>query len=180
MATAYLKKNVRPGKPHIICVEADTLENLNDEMSIYTADGWETATSADFSNQSVFFSNRGSVAAPYIGGAQKTTKASGTFTRAAVDGSGTSAVTGLGFRPSIIHIVAADDAFLGNTSIGWTDGVTSVSTSNLSANLAKCIDIASVGNGYTAAVAMDSDGFTINWTKAGQGLNITAKYLAIK
>src|SRR3990167_9344269 len=59
------------------------------------------------------------------------TKATGTLTRAAATGTGTSSVTGLGFRPSMVHLVAADDALLGNNSSGWSDGIVHASTSNL-------------------------------------------------
>lgn len=106
---------------------------------------------------------------------------SGSLPRVSTSGSGLEAVSGIGFTPSLIHFFGTSDLSNLNASMGWSDSFVNVCMTPTIGNNTSILDIVSVGNGWTASVStMDIDGFTLNWTKTGEGLNITAKYIAIK
>ena len=107
-------------------------------------------------------------------------KFSGSLTRANDAGSATQQITGLGFRPAMIHFIGNDDQAPANRSSGWSDGTVNASINGLASNIVKCITITDGANGHNASVTMDPDGFTVDWAKVGAGLNITIKYIAIK
>jgi hypothetical protein len=120
-------------------------------------------------------------------------KFSGTITRAAATASGSQAITLVGGKPILILFSAVSDTDATVSSDGWDDGsiVSSVYTNSLtllatlltvvSKTQTKSIEIlTSGGDGHTANISsMDSDGFTLNWTKIGSGQAITVKYIAI-
>ena len=105
---------------------------------------------------------------------------SGTLTRSTSDNTAVQNVTGLNFRPSMVYLIASDDAVAGNFSNGWTTGIVHSCTTALAADLTKCVSVKGIADGWTAVVGMSDDGFTAVWTKVGQGLNVTVSYLAIK
>lgn len=126
-------------------------------------------------------------------------KFSGTITRAASTVSGSQSITGLGGKPIILIFDAIADSNSGIHSKGWDDG--NISTcmfcnvvtglvnllggtsnfTNATLNQTKSIDVEdNSSNGHTANVSsLDNDGFTLNWTKLGNGLATTVKYIAI-
>lgn len=113
------------------------------------------------------------------GSPSPTVAQSSTFTRSSGQSSGNQAVLGLGFRPRIVHVIATEDGVPTAFSNGWSTGTTH-SSSGVSADLANCVNVKRVADGWTATILMEDDGFTAVWTKVGQGLNVTVSYLAIK
>ena len=119
--------------------------------------------------------------------AMATVRKSGTLSRTTNDGSSVQNVTGLGFRASMVYILASNDQDQATFSDGWGDGLTNVCTrsvlsvpvADLSNALNVQVVIGGVG-GWTATILGNPDGFDVSWTKVGAGLNVTAKYLAIK
>lgn len=126
-------------------------------------------------------------------------KFSGTITRAAATASGSQSITGLGGKPIMVIFHAMADSNAAINSKGWDDGAVATcmfcnvvtglinllgGTSNF-ANVAesqtKSIDVESTTpNGHNANISsLDGDGFTLNWTKIGSGLDVTIKYIAI-
>lgn len=113
-------------------------------------------------------------------------KVSGTLTRAAATVSGAQAVTGLGGKPIIVFFHGLDDNSAATASNGFDDGSISCSirfntTSNTGSQTQSIhVEIPATVNGHSANISsMDSDGFTLNWTKIGDGRAITIKYVAI-
>lgn len=120
-------------------------------------------------------------------------KFTGTLTRAAATASSSEIVTGVGGKAVIIIFSAIVDADANTSSDGWDDAniVGSLRTASLTllATLlstctkshTKSVHIQTInGDGHSANVAsLDSDGFTLNWTKIGNGQAITVKYIAI-
>jgi hypothetical protein len=103
-------------------------------------------------------------------------KKMGTLTYDLSTASGTTAVTGLGFEPSIIHIMAAVD----NTTLkcsGYSDGTTNYVISDTHGTTAEthapltsfCIQLVVDGSNYVRGTigSITHDGFTITWTKTG-------------
>lgn len=114
----------------------------------------------------------------------------GSFTRNTSLAGGTQAVTGVGFEPQIILFLACQDGS-NEISIGFTDGTNNGCIArSASANLyyvstAYSIrDIESSGattTTYEGTVAMDSDGFTVTWTKTASPTGtLTVLYLALR
>jgi hypothetical protein len=115
----------------------------------------------------------------------------GQFTRDTSLASGTQAITGVGFEPRVVIFLGVLDAAAGQMSVGFDDvtnhhcimDYTNVSPNywlaqnNLSINLFQASGVA-----YTGKIqSMDSDGFTILWTKTGAKTGTAyIFYLAIK
>ena len=114
----------------------------------------------------------------------------GSFTRDSTSASGTQAVTGVGFAPQTVIFFGNDDGDKGaswgfdrsstrmnllDNSSATADTYTINSTNSIS-------DQESAGNTYVGKItSMDSDGFTITWTKTGSPSgDITVKYLAMR
>lgn len=108
-----------------------------------------------------------------------TVASSGTFARTTGENGGAQVISGLGFRPRIVYLIGSNDSVATMFSNGWSTGTDHV-CSGLSADLSNCVNVQGIADGWTATVGMDNDGFTAIWTKVGQGLNVTVKYLAIK
>lgn len=126
-------------------------------------------------------------------------KYSGTITRAAATVTGTQSITGIGGKPIMIIFNAVSDGDSSTFSKGLDDGNLSTSISGWAlsvllnllggiANVTVCsqsqtasVNVkTSANNGHSSNLtSMDSDGFTMNWTKIGSGLDITVKYIAI-
>lgn len=107
-----------------------------------------------------------------------------TLTRA-IDSTGNQVVSGVGFRPAVIYVIAKDDNAASVNSNGWSDGPNSQCTvmrvTALDASFTNCIDVSDGINGWQASVAsLDADGFTLAWSKVGQGKAITMKIIAVK
>ena len=114
----------------------------------------------------------------------------GSFTRNTSLAGGTQAVTGVGFQPQIILFLANQDAS-NEISFGFTDGTNKGCIArSASANLYyvstsySIRDIEASGMTtatYEGAVSMDSDGFTVTWTKTGTPTGtLTVLYLALR
>ncbi len=126
-------------------------------------------------------------------------KFSGTITRAAATASGTESITGLGGKPIMVIFHAMADTNSAINSKGWDDAnvatcmfcnvVTGLinllgGTANFTSatqSQTKSIEVENTTpNGHNANISsLDSDGFTLNWTKLGSGLAITVKYIAV-
>ena len=109
---------------------------------------------------------------------------SSTLTRATTNGSATQQVTNVGFQARYLFIECVNDADAGTFSDGWSD--TTINTCSKfvagvpTKDLTKAINVQLNGNGWTATVLGNPQGFDIIWAKVGEGLNVTLKYLAIK
>ena len=114
----------------------------------------------------------------------------GSFTRDTTLASGTQAVTGVGFQPTVIIFFATQTSSR-ETSWGFDNDTTNlaifddggVSAGTYNASSANSIyDNESSGVGYVGNInTLDSDGFTINWTKSGSPTGtLTVYYLAIR
>lgn len=114
----------------------------------------------------------------------------GSFTRDSSLATGTQAVTGLGFSPKALIIVAGQTSS-SEVSWGFNDAITgrTISDYNLitagiyntdQARLIGCFE--SGANYYLGTLSsFDADGFTISWTKAGLPTGtLTMNYLAIR
>lgn len=121
--------------------------------------------------------------------AAPTTSASvfvGSLTRAAATASGSQAITGVGFRPKVIYFNGLKDGTTNVGTSGWGNGT--VNTTMYVSDALGTSDIhsdviwiqTSTGNGHNASItSLDSDGFTLNWSKLGVGADITVKYTCI-
>lgn len=110
----------------------------------------------------------------------------GSFTRLTTLESSTQAVTGVGFAPEVVIFFAGEDAS-DEFSVGFDDG-TNKGSFGLNAGNYRVITTHSIydyqvaGALYQGKVnSMDSDGFTIGWTKTGSPIGtLTVLYLALK
>jgi hypothetical protein len=117
---------------------------------------------------------------------------SGTFTRNLETASGNVGYTGVGFQPTILLIAGAKTAAAGQVSIGWTFGTTEFcidsrygqTAGSWGANNGLIIEILLDGSNFQLAAvdSLDSDGFTLAWTRGGTGQSgtVTFGYLAIR
>lgn len=111
----------------------------------------------------------------------------GSFTRDLSTASGTQAVTGVGFAPKVVKFESGRDGGGGN-EYGLDDGTTSNSWGRTTA--ASSFDLFStqsighgeIGASYTGEItSLDSDGFTITWTKTGSPTGtLTVNYWALR
>ncbi len=100
--------------------------------------------------------------------------------RTAAAGSGTQGVTGVGFQPRAISIHAQGGN--GTKTIGgWGFGDDVITTQSIFTSepsgffnrTSQLLSLTDGTNGMNAALtSMDSDGFTITWTKSGTGQNV--------
>tara|TARA_Y100000310_G_scaffold304970_1_gene344659 strand:+ start:2525 stop:3736 length:1212 start_codon:yes stop_codon:yes gene_type:complete len=115
----------------------------------------------------------------------------GTFSRDSTTASGSQAVTGVGFQPTAMLILAFQNAVAGEMSIGMTIGGTDLflrDHHNITADTwyggtgDLIYVVESAGNAYVGDLtSFDSDGFTIAWTKSGSPTGmLTMQYLALK
>lgn len=118
---------------------------------------------------------------------------SGTITRATTDVTGSQVITGVGGKFSSLMMKGADNNTASNAGDGWSDGsiqscsyssaitILALLASQNGMDLTKILVIQDInGNGWSISLtSKDADGFTIQWTKMGAGLNITVKYMAI-
>lgn len=126
--------------------------------------------------------------------------AAGTISRAASSASGQQSIS-VGFTPSIIFFLFADDADESVTSNGWDNGTgmmacSASKSSNFLTSLLGAIGLASLtsgksqfsiwvqgatGNGHKGYVSsLDANGFTIDWTRIGSGSNVNGRYVAMQ
>lgn len=109
---------------------------------------------------------------------------SGTVTRLASDNIAVQNVANLGFSARIVYLLAVSDDDAKTFSNGWGDGIANVCTRAvvgvMDADVTKAANVQAIGNGWTARVLGNPQGFDLDWTKVGQGLNVTVSYLAIK
>lgn len=84
------------------------------------------------------------------------------------------------FQPVVVEIagVADDDAKV--NSVGKSTGSTQYVVTPSGMNQTRTVELLSNGNGWTATVMMEPNGFSLDWTKVGQGLAVTLKYIATK
>jgi hypothetical protein len=113
----------------------------------------------------------------------------GSFTRDTSLASGTQAITGVGFQPRAVILLASVDG-TPEVSIGFTDGVTSgviYNYHNVTAN-AWTVYTSIIALVQSAIInllgtlsSLDADGFTISWVKTGAKTGTaTIKYMAIR
>jgi hypothetical protein len=123
----------------------------------------------------------------------------GTLHRSSEDGSGAEEVP-LGFRPSIVLLSAMDDIDPTSSSDGWDNGTAAACSSAFSSSflltLLGALGAASLStkshefsvwiqdasqDGHRARIsAVSEEGFALDWTRLGQGRNVTVKYLAVR
>lgn len=132
-----------------------------------------------FSDGSNYFTNRG------IGGGAKVK--TGSFTRDMTLASGSQSITGVGFKPQVVIFVGGV-ASTSQSTIGFDDASTHASNYYDLVNAAETADFTDSINVDTSAAnyysghlsSLDSDGFTISWTKVNSPTGtMTVKYLAI-
>jgi hypothetical protein len=111
-----------------------------------------------------------------------------TFSRTAVAGSGTQAVTGMGFQPKAVWVTCRDTApnsFISSSAFADESedsaGVFRYPNGILS-NAAYLVDLWNGASDemYSTLGTMNPDGFSIGWTKAGAGLNAACEAIGIR
>lgn len=112
----------------------------------------------------------------------------GNFTRDTSTASGTQAVTGVGFQPRAV-IFLANQSGTKEMSVGVDDGTTKgcvyqqTTAGNFGVNANAIVADESSGvNNYIGSISsLDSDGFTISWTKTGSPTGtLSVYYLALR
>jgi len=112
----------------------------------------------------------------------------GTFTRAQDGASASVAYTGVGFKPSMVIFLAGVAAVVGG-SVGFSNGTNHYLSAEATNGTHRfdttaCILTFDAGTWETNATiaSLDSDGFTLAWTKAGSSPSgtITVQYLALR
>lgn len=186
MVMIFLKKMMRPGRFHIVGLEAVEQDILDEEKAVFLNEGWEVATRDDYENQGVISHSRGSMISPPMAGDRPTMIKRGTITRMANASTGVETITGLGFKPSFVLLSAIDDNNPEIYSEGRTDLVQQTCHSG-KMDLANVINVQSgdPADGWSATVLAAQapntrNGFDINWTKIGQGRSITVKFIAMR
>jgi len=115
----------------------------------------------------------------------------GTFTRDISTVTGTQAVTGIGFQPTTLIIMGALANSGGQTfSIGLAVGTSDGLIFSLDGDITKIISVDNrfldfiISDGtynYAVVNSMDSDGFTLGWTKAGAPTgSVVCHFIALK
>lgn len=124
------------------------------------------------------------------GGGVNFRTARGTTTRTPAAGTGTEAITGVGFKPKLVILLLSNGAGASNafavtffSEVDYGAGVRQ-STSGLAeaGNFGETSNMAitDLTNGYGVDVnSFDSDGFTLGWTKVGTGFAVNVSYLAM-
>lgn len=115
----------------------------------------------------------------------------GSFTRDISTASGTQAITGVGFKPRVIHVICSLFAGENQISYGWmqSSSVAGIveSIGNQYFDQSTTIGIiartvaASGDYSHATLSSMDSDGFTLSWTKVGSPSGTaTIRFLAVR
>ena len=109
------------------------------------------------------------------------------FTRTTGQSTGATSYTGMGFQPTALFILCNANATDDTASIGMCDDepdemdLTSNTTGDWTDNAAEVIDITDATNEWVAVcTTMDSDGFTLTWTKGVSGLNLDCVSMGIR
>jgi len=151
---------------------------LNKEGGVYMSD--------------VDWSSGDKITAAKLNAMQKAHRAAGTFTRTVAEGSGTQAITGVGFQPTVIHFIAKSataGAAHGPISWGYAErtGDTNFcmylqgddATQMYEISTASIFVKTVANNQYSGTVtAYGTDGFTVQWTLVGNPGTVTVMYLA--
>lgn len=115
-----------------------------------------------------------------------------TFTRTGAAGSGTQAITGLAFQPSSLMFFCTDDAADEGRSWGWSDddsdehnmrtaaSATDFDIQTTTAILVNDVSVGGANNMGAVVTSYDSSGFTLTWTEAGTGPDVTCTALAFR
>lgn len=114
----------------------------------------------------------------------------GSFTRNSAAATGTQAITGVGFQPSTVIFLAQENSATGQFSMGFDNGTAShvvfdhytVAANTWANSSGHCIWTRESISSYAQGTlnSMDSDGFTVGWTKTGSPSGtINVFYLAI-
>jgi hypothetical protein len=114
----------------------------------------------------------------------------GEFTRDSATASGTQAITGVGFQPKAVIFTGSKSGTLQVVYVAFTDGTNDgqtysreLETSGSRVTNGGLFQFHQSGSGNynSGGLTLDSDGFTISWTKAGTNSGtITIEYLAIR
>jgi len=109
------------------------------------------------------------------------------FSRSASAGSGSQALTGVGFAPTALIVLATNN---GSEEASWGLGddnddqgdLFTTSSANYSRGDTNIIQLSNAaGNDMVAVLtSLDADGFTVTWTKSGSGLAASAKVLCLR
>ena len=144
--------------------------------NVIFAGGWREYTAYDATN--------------WLTTAQSAMTAVGVFTYATATATGTQAITGLGFKPVSIHVFANQANVPGRFSIGFALGTTEFSMRDSHEGTADAFYptnsfiIAmggSTNRSHAVINSMDTDGFTLGWTKNGSPSGDgTIQYLAFR
>ena len=112
------------------------------------------------------------------------------FTRDTSLASGTQAVTGVGFQPKAVVFFSCQDNLAGRASWGVDDGTNShsirdsstIANNQYNQENGAIVDQQSGSQQYKGVInSLDSDGFTIGWTKTGSSTGtLRVIYLAIR
>lgn len=107
------------------------------------------------------------------------------FTRDVATASGNQSITGVGFQPSVLHIICTINS-TATVSVGFCDSGASGGTGSASSTTwtdSNLINMTTGASDSSTAVlsSFDSDGFTLTWTKSGSPTGTAnCRYLAIK
>ncbi len=107
------------------------------------------------------------------------------FSRSAVAGAGTQAVTGMGFQPKAVWLNCRDSAAGMRSSVGFADelgdaAVIIHTATSISSTAAYIVDLENGLDQMWGPGSMNPDGFTILWSKSGAGLNVTCEAIGIR
>jgi hypothetical protein len=151
----------------------------------YASSAYTPAALAKGAANLKMFMNAGATAPEWAGGLKI-----GSFTRDISTATGTQAVSGVGFKPSVILFIQGQSGGTPNASIGFSDGTSHYSvlsdyhTAGTWHAGTFCIYYyGSTGPiSYTGTVSsLDADGFTVSWIKTGSPTGtIFIYYLALR
>jgi hypothetical protein len=108
------------------------------------------------------------------------------FSRTAAAGSGSQAVTGLGFQPTTVFVYCHSTSNLDTASYAWADDdADDMSAENIGAAFTsdanRIVRIVDSSDEMTASfTSLDSDGFTITWTKANNGEDVQCRSIGLR
>ena len=110
------------------------------------------------------------------------------FSRDVSVATGTQAITGVGFKPSLVYFYAVINNAIGRCSLGFDNGTTALSSIDNTASpsgvnewgkgsTSSIVSNHGSGNQYAGNIStLDTDGFTLSWTKVGSPTGTLALY----
>jgi hypothetical protein len=164
-----------------ITSKVDAFNSLSAETSVVSADALAFYDDSGGSHKKITFANfLAAVTGSYVG----------SFTRDVSLAGSTQAITGVGFTPSAVFLLA-NVAATGAMSVGIVEGVNNFVLYDNAANSAgtynnngtNCILLLTASSQAATAslTSMDADGFTVTWAKSGSPTGTaTVRFLALQ